>query len=94
MAAQGSPGVREPKEGRDMPERTFVTAGRLDGVLRAGTPVDVRSRFVGSWSRGFEVAEQVAERGYRLRRLSDGTVLPDVFSDDEVRPRHQRRDGW
>jgi hypothetical protein len=77
-----------------MPERSFVTGSRLDGVLRTGTPVDVRSRFVGSWSHGFEVAEQVTEHGYRLRRVSDGTVLPDVFSDEEVRPEHQRRDLW
>ena len=77
-----------------MPERSVVTGSRFDAALRTGTPVDVRSRFVGSWSRGFEVAEQVAERGYRLRRVSDGTVLPDVFSDDEIRPQRQRRDGW
>lgn len=77
-----------------MPERSVVTGSRLDRVLRTGTPVDVRSRFVGSWTRGFEVAEQVAERGYRLRRVSDGTVLPDVFSDEEVRPQFQRREGW
>ena len=77
-----------------MPERSFVTGSSLDRLLRTGTPVDVRSRFVGSWSRGFEVAEQVAEHGYRLRRVSDGTVLPDVFSDEEVRPEHQRREVW
>ena len=77
-----------------MPERSFVTGNRLESLLRTGTPVDVRSRFVGSWSRGFEVAEQVTEHGYRIRRLSDGTVLPDVFSDEEVRPRHQRVDLW
>ena len=77
-----------------MPERSVMVGSRFDGALRTGTPVDVRSRFVGSWSRGFEVAEQVTDHGYRLRRVSDGTVLPDVFSDDEVRPECQRREGW
>ena len=63
-------------------------------VLRSGTPVDVRSRFVGDWSRGFEVAERVADEGYRVRRLSDGTVLPDVFDENDVRPQRRRHDPW
>jgi hypothetical protein len=55
-----------------------------------GTSVDVKNRFVGSWSRGFEVAELV-EDGYLIRRLSDGSVLPDVLSFEEVRPDHSIR---
>jgi hypothetical protein len=58
----------------------------------AGTRVEVRSRFDGTWANGFEVAEAVAD-GYRVRRLSDGTLLPAVFDDDEVR-RERRRETW
>ncbi|HUY63384.1 MAG TPA: hypothetical protein VMV14_02580 [Acidimicrobiales bacterium] len=63
-------------------------------VLAAGTRVDVRSRFVGAWSRGFEVAEQVDEHGYRVRRLSDGSILPDVFEEDDVRPERRKQGLW
>jgi hypothetical protein len=61
-------------------------------LLVAGTPVDVRSRYVGSWSRGFEVAEIVGE-SYRVRRLSDGRVLPAEFSSDDVRVRRPKNPG-
>jgi hypothetical protein len=61
-------------------------------LLVAGTPVDVRSRYVGSWSRGFEVAEIVGE-SYRVRRLSDGRVLPAEFSCDDVRVRRPKNPG-
>ena len=53
-------------------------------ILTVGTPVDVRNRFVGAWSRGFEVAERLPG-GYRIRRKSDGAVFPDVFTHYEVR---------
>jgi len=46
--------------------------------------VEVRSRYDGQWTAGFQVAERT-EQGYRLRRLSDDTVLPVEFSPDEVR---------
>jgi hypothetical protein len=77
-----------------MPDTTVVTSNGHNGSLRAGTPVDVRSRFVGDWSRGFEVAERVEDEGYRVRRLSDGTVLPDVFDDQDVRPQRRRQAFW
>jgi len=51
-----------------------------------GTAVDVRNRYIGTWSNGFEVAGLV-EEGYLIRRLSDGSVLPDPLSFDEVRSR-------
>ena len=50
-----------------------------------GTRVEVTNRFDRRWSRGFEVAEVVGA-GYRLRRVSDGRVIPVVFSAPEVRP--------
>ena len=55
-------------------------------AFAVGTSVDVRNRFVGSWSSGFEVAGQVAD-GYLIRRMSDGSILPDPLSFDEVRSR-------
>jgi hypothetical protein len=61
-------------------------------LLTAGTAVDVRSRYVGSWSRGFEVAEIVGD-AYRVRRLSDGSVLPSEFSSDDVRIQRPKKSG-
>jgi hypothetical protein len=60
--------------------------------LRPGASVEVRNRFDGSWSRGFEVAART-DAGYRIRRTSDGTVLPGPFGPDEVR-RERRRQTW
>jgi hypothetical protein len=50
--------------------------------------IEVRTRFDGAWVRGYEVAEETAgdnEHALRLRRRSDGTVLPAWFTPDEVR---------
>jgi hypothetical protein len=55
-------------------------------AFAVGTSVDVKNRYVGSWSRGFEIAGHVAD-GYLIRRLSDGSILPDALAFDEVRPR-------
>jgi hypothetical protein len=55
------------------------------GEVIAGTRVEVINRFTSSWSRGFAIAE-VLESGYRVERLSDGCVLPAVFSSVDVRP--------
>lgn len=54
--------------------------------LGIGAAVDVRCRFMGEWSEGFEVAERL-DSGFRIRRLSDGSTLPDVFGFDDVRAR-------
>jgi len=53
-------------------------------VLDVGISVDVRDRFLGNWCSGFEVAEVLPD-GYRLLRLTDRRVFPDVFSFDDVR---------
>ncbi|MHB8670623.1 MAG: hypothetical protein ACYDAD_08705 [Acidimicrobiales bacterium] len=58
--------------------------------MRPGSQVEVQSRFDGSWVRGFEVAEVARTHGdrataLRLRRRSDGTVLPTLFDPEEVR---------
>ena len=53
-------------------------------ALRPGATVEVRSSFDRGWKRGFLV-ESVDGGGYRLRRMSDGAVLPAVFTFDAVR---------
>jgi hypothetical protein len=62
-------------------------------TLAKGTAVDVRSRYVGAWSSGFEVAEPLKD-GYRIRRLSDGSVLPDVFTNEDVRAQRHKTGLW
>ena len=61
-------------------------------VLEPGTRVDVRSRFDARWTHGFEIAEAV-EGGYRIRRLSDGALLPTEFPASEVRVERKKRGG-
>ncbi|HZQ26297.1 MAG TPA: hypothetical protein VFA94_01250 [Acidimicrobiales bacterium] len=65
----------------------------VDEQLKPGTRVEVRSRFDGRWAHGFEVAE-VVDRGYRLRRLSDGSILPAEFGGEDVRKEHKRQGFW
>jgi hypothetical protein len=57
-----------------------------DRAYAVGTAVEVRGRFRGGWSRGFEVAETTHE-GYWVRRLSDRYVLPVEFSSYDIRRR-------
>ena len=59
-------------------------AGGSPEALAVGTPVMVRTRYLGSWAGGFVVAE-VVEGGYRLRRLSDGSQVPHEFDFGAVR---------
>ena len=65
---------------RSSAERSVVPHARI----HIGTYVVVRNRYVGTWSRGFKVAEEVDD-GYLIRRVSDGAVLPEVIGHDEVR---------
>jgi hypothetical protein len=63
----------------------------LNDGLVPGTRVQVRNRFDGGWSSSpFEVAETLEPTPtqvprYRVRRLSDGVVLPADFAGDELR---------
>lgn len=85
-----------------------ATSGRR-APLRAGTKVEVRNRFDGSWSPGFEVAEvaEVADVAevvdlvdvvdlveYHVVRLSDGEVLPVPFAAADVRRERSRSTWW
>lgn len=78
---------------RAVPTMAVVTMVEptTERVLDEGTHVEVRNRFDQRWARGFRVAE-VVPGGYRIRRESDGSVLPVVFSADEIR--RERRGTW
>lgn len=70
--------------------------------MKVGDRVEVRSRYDRSWSRGFEVVEVVTpaddpvldEPAYRVRRRSDGQVIPALFVDDDVREEKKGRAMW
>jgi hypothetical protein len=62
----------------------FDQDGNPVAPLDVGTKIYVRNRFLGDWITGFKVAEVLGD-GYRIRRLSDDHVFPDVFSFDDVR---------
>ena len=63
-----------------------------DPGVDVGTRVEVRSRFDQQWARGFEVVESVRgpSPGYLIRRRSDGSILPLVFTVEEVREERRR----
>jgi len=55
--------------------------------MEPGSEVEVQSRFNGSWVRGFELVEVQAQQpdSLRIRRRSDGAVLPTLFNPERVR---------
>lgn len=59
-------------------------AGPIPARMETGDWVEVRSRFHGSWSAGFVIAE-ATEGACRLRRMSDGAVLPVGFDWQDIR---------
>lgn len=63
-----------------------------------GTRVEVRSTYDDRFSRGFEIVEVVANGDgrtrYRVRRHSDGFVLPALFDADDVREDGRRNALW
>ena len=60
------------------------SAARLVEV-RAGTVVEVRTRYqAGQWAHGYQVVE-VLDVGYRIMRLGSREVLPEVFGPADVR---------
>ena len=66
-------------EGEDV-ERTQTSS------FAVGARVDVHSRYSSDWSRGFQVVA-VEPTGVRVRRESDGFVLPTLFSPHDLRVR-------
>ena len=72
-------------------------------LVRPGTRVEVRSRFESKWTRGFEVADLVdGESGghgqnetmYKVRRRSDGSILPVPFAEADLREENRRSTWW
>ena len=62
--------------------------------MHPGARVEVRSRFDQRWARGFELVEVVQDEGqarYRIRRRSDGSVLPALFIDDDIREEKRKK---
>lgn len=57
--------------------------------MQVGEKVEVHSRFTDSWAQGF-VIEDVVGEGYRLRRLSDGSLLPGITGASDLRPVTER----
>lgn len=62
-------------------------------LIDVGTRVEVRNKFLGSWSRGFEVYEH-RNGGYGIKRLSDTSILPGDFDPYDVRAERRRHDFW
>jgi hypothetical protein len=108
MADPGTKGLRSDRIGGRSPEQTHSPepikgvetvasfnssqpVAATERLVEVGGYVAVRTRYVGTWSNGFEVAAHV-DRGCLIRRLSDGSVLPDVFQWTEIRPASRARD--
>lgn len=64
-----------------------------DELLPPGTRVDVRNRLDGGWAKGFEIIDS-SDRGYELRRTSDGSALPMTFGFDDVRKERRKSNNW
>ena len=61
--------------------------------MEPGQHIELRNEFTGKWSGGFEVVDVVQlERdrrpitAYRVKRCSDGSVLPALFPPKRIRP--------
>ena len=61
--------------------------------LRVGSSVEVRSRFDKEWTKGFTVAE-LTDDGIRVRRRTDGELLPVLFHPDDIRRARKRSTWW
>ena len=65
--------------------RVRCTVSDVARMLQVGEQVEVHTKFNDSWVGGFEVAE-IVEGGYRVRRTSDGSLLPNLTSEADLRP--------
>ena len=62
-----------------------------EGRHAVGDPVELHTKFDGSWCPGFEVAE-VRGGEYRVRRRRDRELLPELTGADDLRAAGKR--GW
>ena len=58
---------------------------RASSRLHTGMRVEVATNFTGDWVSGFEIAS-IDVLGCRIRRVSDGALLPVEFAYSLVRP--------
>ena len=65
---------------------------RGETQLLTGIRVEVRTGFDRTWANGF-VVEEATDRGYRVRRRSDGEVLPVAIPTADVR-RERKNSMW
>lgn len=64
---------------------TVDPAGRHgDSMVEDGTQIELYNSFDRTWTAGFEIAS-AAEVGYRVRRHSDGSLLPGFTSRCDFR---------
>ncbi len=70
----------------DVEQASTTTSARSDDrdELQPGSVVEVRRRFDRAWARGFEVIDGDGQ-SFRLRRNSDGAVLPVSFPATDLR---------
>ncbi|MCZ7528875.1 MAG: hypothetical protein M5U31_00140 [Acidimicrobiia bacterium] len=63
-----------------------------------GSRVEVRSTYDNRYSRGFDIVDIVDDGGgaprYRIRRRSDGSVLPKLFEKSDLREDDRRNRMW
>jgi hypothetical protein len=85
MPSTGSRSASSAVSGGSLPDVGVTVAD----TLQVGDKVEVRRRFDSQWARGFEIVE-VTDGGYRVKRLSDGEVLPVLFEHDDVREARKR----
>jgi hypothetical protein len=52
--------------------------------LARGAAVEVRTHYLGTWSRGFEITSIEGDRA-QLRRRSDGVLLPVTIPVERLR---------
>ncbi|MFM7270917.1 MAG: hypothetical protein ACKO2C_04705 [Actinomycetes bacterium] len=84
---------------RALEDRAKPIGGSISPTpLAADGRIEVRSRFGNRWVDGFAIHEVVlggdASVGYRLRRVTDGFVLPAVFPEDDVRAAESKERAW
>ena len=63
----------------------LVLRREVRGVVGRDVRVEVRSRFDGSWCRGFEIVGVLDDgESYRIRRVTDGVVLPVSIDAEDI----------
>lgn len=93
LASYAAPAAGAPDVDIDLAEADPEPAPAPTAAPRSGRPVrpdgvEVRCRFGDRWVSGFEVCEVIRSDDstrYRLRRRSDGSVIPTLFDEKDLR---------